>query len=114
MDGQGIDQGPGARLPEDPLDEADVDGDEPTGVEHQQLHRRQPALEEGHRPEGLDEGDELVVLDVPVRAGRSADSGDGHAEELQVALQVGLLLLRPLRLSRRPQLRFDAVSELAG
>lgn len=77
----------------------------------EQDHRDHPALEDVGRPQGVGEGDQLVVgevrmlLDVMLRG--ASDLRERRADVLEIAFQIPLLARRPLGCSKRAQFRLD-------
>jgi hypothetical protein len=76
----------------------------------QEHDRGHPALVNGLRPQGLDQGDQLVVVEHASAGGvphSGTDLPHRGAEEGEVALQVRLLTLGPFPVPDRAQRRFD-------
>ena len=90
--------------------DAEVDGFEQIGPGLQEEGGRQPPLEDGIGPQGVDHRQQADAIEGPCRPlGLGPHLSHRGPEEVEVGLQVGLRALGPRPRAHGPELGFDPV-----
>lgn len=107
VNGQDVHQRPGAALPQQPLDRRQIIRHEQGTAKREHFGGAPSALEGLLPPQDPGQGEQSGSVQPGQRGqhrlDRAAGLGNGHAQEIQVAVQVGLLLLAAFGAARLGQ-----------